>query len=137
MQIEGGCLCGAVRYKADIDPKRVVLCYCTDCQTLGGGAFRAHVLTPRASFEILSGTVKLYCKTADSGRRRALAFCPECGTSLYGMPDADEEGDVSLRVGTIDQRAELTPAIRVWYQSAPPWMDSIDALPAIDRQPGV
>jgi len=82
MHINGACHCGSISFRAEIDPSRVMVCHCTDCQTLSGSPFRAVVAAPMASFE-LRGEPKSYVKVAQSGNRRAQVFCPECGTPLY------------------------------------------------------
>ena len=75
MQIDGRCLCGHITYEAEIDPERVAICHCTDCQTHSASAYGvvAHIA---GEFRLLSGEMKTYEKIADSGTRRALTFCP-------------------------------------------------------------
>ena len=80
MKIDGGCLCGDVTYEAEIDPDKVGLCHCTDCQTLSGSAFRIGVSVEEELFEMTSGEPKIFIKIAESGAKRSQAFCPECGT---------------------------------------------------------
>ena len=80
MKIDGGCHCGSITYEAELDPEKVVICHCSDCQTLSGTAFRTVGIVPRADFKLLSGAPKDYVKTAESGRQRVQAFCPECGS---------------------------------------------------------
>src|SRR5690606_36972007 len=86
MKIDGACHCGRVRYEAEIDPAKVVVCHCTDCQTLSGSAFRTVVPAREGTFRLLSGALKIYVKTAESGNRREQAFCPECGTPIHAGP---------------------------------------------------
>ncbi|MGL4542028.1 MAG: GFA family protein, partial [Polymorphobacter sp.] len=74
---------------------------------------------------------------AASGRRRALAFCGECGTSIYGCDAIDAPGVFSLRLGTARQRADLRPRRQIWHRSALPWLGEIVGLPALETQPGV
>lgn len=83
MKIDGACHCGYITYTAEIDPEQVGICHCTDCQTFSGSAFRTSVSAARDAFELLGGKPKIYVKTAESGARRAQAFCPECGTAIY------------------------------------------------------
>ena len=83
MKVEGNCHCGQITFEAEIDPDAVRICHCTDCQTLTGSAYRVNVQTPAASFRLRSGTPKVYIKTAESGNKRAHAFCPNCGTPIY------------------------------------------------------
>ena len=70
MEIDGQCHCGRVTYEAEIDPAKVSICHCTDCQTLSGSAFRVNIQAPAEHFVLLSGTPKSYVKTAESGNKR-------------------------------------------------------------------
>jgi len=60
MKIDGRCHCGYITYQAEIDPGNVLVCHCTDCQTLSGSAFRTVVLTREDGFKLLSGEPKVY-----------------------------------------------------------------------------
>ena len=93
MKIDGCCHCGAVSYEAEIDLDTVMVCHCTDCQTLSGSAFRTVVLTRENSFKLLSGQPKIYIKTGESGIRRQQAFCGQCGSPIYSAP-ADSEARI-------------------------------------------
>ena len=79
MKVTGGCHCGHITYKAEVDPGMVRVCHCTDCQKLTGTAFRAAIPSLPGTFVLKSGTLKIYIKTAESGKKRWHAFCPECG----------------------------------------------------------
>ncbi len=80
MKIDGRCHCG---YEAKIDPDKVMICHRTDCQMLSGSAFRTAAPTRETTFRPLSGELKIYIKTGESGTKRPQAFCPECGTAIY------------------------------------------------------
>lgn len=134
MRITGGCHCGAIRYEAEVDPAGVAICHCTDCQTMSGSAFRSNVPARKESFK-LTGTPKVYVKTAESGNKRAQAFCPECGTHVYAT-SVENQQVFGIRVGTCDQRAELRPTRQIWCQSAQPWAMNIESLARFPRQPG-
>jgi len=134
MQIDGKCLCGYITYRAEIDPERVGICHCTDCQNHSGAAYGV-ITAITGGFELLSGEMKTYVKTADSGNRRALTFCPKCGTRIYAQNADGREGFWGLRVGTITQRAGLTPRLQVWCDSALPWVMDLRDIPAMPRQP--
>src|SRR5690606_38626071 len=77
LKIDGRCHCGRISFSAEVDPERVAVCHCTDCQTLSGSPFRVAVPAPIEHFE-LRGEPKRYVKIAQSGNRRVQAFCPEC-----------------------------------------------------------
>ena len=70
-------------------------------------------------FKFLSGEPKAYVKVAASGNRRSLAFCPECGTSVYSRPADGTEGYFGLRVGSLRQRDSLVPRVQYWRRSVP------------------
>lgn len=89
MKIDGGCHCGNITYTAEIDPMNVGICHCTDCQTLSGSAFRTRVRAAKGAFNIITGQPKIYVKTAESGAKRAQAFCPECGTPIFSAAASD------------------------------------------------
>src|SRR6516162_3687805 len=110
MKVSGRCHCGHISFEAEIDPSQVRICHCTDCQTLTGTAFRTTVQSLPGTFVLKSGTPKIYIKTADSGNKRAHAFCPECGTPIYAAAPGANPSFYGLRVGTLDRRAELRPA---------------------------
>jgi hypothetical protein len=64
----GCCHCGYVTYEAEIDPEKVMICHCTDCQTLSGSAFRTVALTREGTFKVLSGELKIYVPPAPTSR---------------------------------------------------------------------
>ncbi|HEX3602835.1 MAG TPA: GFA family protein [Steroidobacteraceae bacterium] len=132
MKVDGRCHCGQIRYEARIDADKVSVCHCTDCQTLAGTAYRVSVPAAAASLVFLSGTPKIYVKTAESGNLRAQAFCANCGTPLYSA-DAKDPQVYFLRVGSMSQRAALPPKRQIWCQSALPWASDIRDLERRER----
>jgi hypothetical protein len=134
MKVEGGCHCGNITYEAEIDPATVSICHCTDCQTLSGSAYRTNVRTVEGGFKLLTGQPKIYIKTAESGTKRAQAFCPECGSPIYATSVTDPK-IYGLRVGSIRQRAELRPKMQGWCRSAQDWVNDLGALPRHAQQP--
>jgi hypothetical protein len=135
MKIDGGCHCGYVTYEAEVDPEKVAICSCTDCQTLSGSAFRTIVFTRKDSFKLRSGTLKTYVKTAESGNKRPQCFCPECGTPIYATTVGDGPKVHAIRAGTARQRDELIPKVHIWYRSAQRWTTGLDSIPKIETQP--
>ena len=91
MKVQGACHCGDVSYEAIVDPARVSICHCTDCQALTGTAYRVTVPTLIRDFELRSGSPKVYIKTGDSGAKRAQAFCPRCGSPIYAHRGGESE----------------------------------------------
>jgi len=135
MKIDGECHCGYISYEAKADPANVMICHCTDCQTLSGSAFRSVVLTQEGSFKLLSGELKIYVKRGDSGTERQQAFCPECGSPIYSTTVGEGSKVHSIRLGTVRQRNQLTPKSQLWFRSAQPWVAALHAIPHFETQP--
>ena len=131
MQITGQCHCGAIRFTALIDPEKVFVCHCSDCQVLSGAPFRAVVAVPDEQVH-MQGQARHYVKVAASGNRRAQAFCADCGTQLYAT-EADTPKVMNIRLGCVNERAEIQPRLQVWKSSAMPWLNDLDAVPAHSR----
>lgn len=132
MKIEGGCHCGAIAYTAEVDPEEVIVCHCTDCQTLSGAAFRTVAFARKSSFQLQRGEPRVYVKLAESGREREQTFCATCGTPIHSSPvPADTGGEdplIGIRVGSIKQRAELPPQGQAWCASAQAWVGEVGKL---------
>lgn len=133
MKVQGRCHCAQVTYEADVDPDKVSLCHCTDCQAMSGSPYRASVPVPRESFVLLTGQPKVYVKTAESGTRRAHSFCPNCGSPIFSSAVADPP-TFSLRVGCLDRRADLPPRKQIWCRSAVTWSRNLTDVTASERQ---
>lgn len=138
MKIDGRCHCGALSYVAEVDPEKVEVCHCTDCQTLSGSAFRVVVPAEPGSFKLLSGEPKTYVKTAESGNKRVQGFCPTCGTPIYAHALAGDPHFrppiVGLRVGAIRQRDQLPPKAQYWTRSRQHWVKDVGALTEIETE---
>lgn len=129
MHIDGGCHCGHITFEAELDPNAVSICHCTDCQQLTGAAYRVNVRVTSRDFKLSGGPPSIYIKTAESGSKKAHAFCPRCGTPLYSTTPEPDPSTYGLRLGTIKQRAQLPPQRQGWCRSAMPWAMNIDAVP--------
>ncbi len=135
MKVTGGCHCGRITYEAEVDPATIRVCHCTDCQKLTGTAFRATIVSLPGTFVLKSGAPKIYIKTAESGNKRGHAFCPDCGTPIYSAATAPNPSTYGLRVGGIDQRAQLAPARQIWCRSALPWSMDLTGVERFEQQP--
>jgi hypothetical protein len=135
MKIDGRCHCGYITYEAEVDPEKVMICNCTDCQTLSGSAFRTVAFTREGSFKLLSGNPKTYIRTGESGNKRPQGFCPECGTPIYSTTVGDDPKVYIIRVGTARQRDKLAPKVHLWFRSAQRWITDLDSIPKIEKQP--
>ena len=134
MKIDGACHCKAITYEAEVDPDQVEICHCTDCQILSATAFRVVVPVPARDFRLLTGTPKNYTKTAESGRKGWMRFCPECGTQIYATSADGEPKVYNVRVGTAHQRNQLPTKRQYWSRSVLPWIDDIGFLPRFEKE---
>ena len=128
MQIDGQCHCGAVTYQAEIDPERVSICHCTDCQKLTGSPYRVTVICSGDQISMTGRPAKIYAKRGDNGRMRFQHFCGECGSPLFTSGEGGPD-DWGIRWGSIRQRAELRPGRQIWCRSAVAWINDLEELP--------
>jgi hypothetical protein len=134
MKIEGGCLCGKVRYSADCDPIFVGVCHCKDCQKQTGSAFSAVIAMPKPMLSV-TGSPKAFESKGDSGKAYSRTFCPDCGSSLMGetgmMPDV-----VMVLAGTLDDASAVNPSMEIYCDSAQPWVSLGGERPRFPKMPG-
>ncbi len=135
MHIDGACHCGDITFEAEVDPDKVAICHCKDCQALSGAAYRASVLVSSDQFRLLSGEPARYVKTtADSGSKRLQTFCPRCSSPLYGGSADDPSAPLMIRLGVVRQRDELVPKKQIWTASRQSWIDSLQSIPGTEGQ---
>ncbi|WDE08902.1 GFA family protein [Thalassomonas viridans] len=135
MKITGGCHCGELKYQARIDPDKVLICHCTDCQQLSGTAFRTVVVSEPDGLIFTRGQAKEYIKTAESGNKRAQGFCANCGSAIYAT-SADKSNRIyGIRVGSVHQRNELVPSSQIWCRSSVPWLEQLPDMTEYETVP--
>lgn len=133
MHVTGACLCGAVTFSAEVDESKVLICHCTDCQIQASTPFRIGALVQRDTFK-MKGATHEYCKIGTSGARRMQVFCPVCATSIYSHTPDSPAPVLSLRLGGVHQRAQLTPVQQIWGRSALPWLSELNEIPCAMQQ---
>jgi hypothetical protein len=133
MTITGGCLCKAVRYESTAAPVITRICWCRDCQYLGGGSATVNACFHTATFSI-TGTLADFRSVAASGNVMHRRFCPSCGTPLFSEAEIRPQL-IFARVGTLDDPEIARPAMTIWTSSAPSWACISDSLPKVERQP--
>lgn len=114
--VEGGCVCGAVRYRLSGRPRTLYACYCHDCQRFSGGAHSMSMPVAAADVTLLAGETARYDKTADSGRIVAVHFCARCATRLWHAPSRSPDV-LNLKPGTLDDTSWIVPVAHVWTAS--------------------
>ena len=134
MKIDGGCHCGQIKFRAEVDTDHILICHCTDCQTLSGSAYRTVAPAKEGTFEITSGKLKMYEKTAEDGSIRIQTFCPDCGTPIYSSPPQGTPGFFGIRVGAIKQRDQLVPKNQIWVRSSQTWTQDLSHMSKTETQ---
>jgi len=123
-EFDGGCLCGAVRYRAASAPVRGVMCHCSMCRKQSGAPAQAFIHFPARSFTWTKGQPNRYrsSKIAERG------FCASCGSILVMYEEGLTER-VQVTVGSLDtpERARLND--HVWTEDRLPWFEVKDDLP--------
>tara|TARA_R110002072_G_scaffold55691_1_gene144830 strand:- start:259 stop:678 length:420 start_codon:yes stop_codon:yes gene_type:complete len=137
MNITGHCYCKSIEYRTEVDPGRIGICHCRDCQIFGGSAFRTVAAVAPADFEFTKGQPTYFEKTAASGAVRKMAFCAKCGTHLCSVPkDTNEEGAfISIRIATSEDFAALKPAFEVFCESRVAWQKPLEGTHEFPRMP--
>jgi len=130
MNITGGCHCGELQYTATIDPQKVFICHCMDCQKLSTSAFRVVVKSAINGLTFTKGQPKEYIKIAASGNRRAQGFCQNCGSQIYASSVDSVDKEYSIRAGSSDQREQLIPLSQTWMNSSQAWVQQIASMPS-------
>ncbi|HEV2334025.1 MAG TPA: GFA family protein [Stellaceae bacterium] len=132
-KIVGGCLCGAVRYRAEADAGSATVCHCRDCQKFTGSAFAALVMVPKGALSVTGGW-KTFTSLGGSGKPILRHFCPECGSSLAEEPGT-RPGMVILNVGTFDDPAAVKPGREIFRDDALPWVEVAGDIPRFAKRP--
>ena len=130
-KLEGGCACGAVRYRLASGPMFVHCCHCLDCQRQTGSAFVLNALIEGTRVQLLSGETKPYPQPTDSGRPHVIHRCPDCGTALWSTYGGREQLRF-VRVGTLEQPSTLAPDVHIYTRSKQPWVRLPDGVPAFE-----
>jgi hypothetical protein len=134
MKIEGGCLCGSVRYSGEAEPAFAGVCHCRDCQKFTGSAFGALVGVPQAAVKF-EGPLKTFTSLGGSGKPIQRHFCPQCGSSI-AEETVNLPGHVVINVGTLDDPAQMTPMIEIFCDDAWSWVQLGGNLPRFPKMFG-
>ena len=136
--VEGGCQCGAVRYRLKAAPLTVFNCHCKGCQRFTGAAWSMGMIVRDEDFEVLCGQTVRYDRKADSGNVIAMDFCAHCHGWLWNVPVVP--GIKMVRVGTLDNMDWAEPVGNQWTDSKAAWVKIDPELvnfpkKAVDRTP--
>ena len=129
---DGGCTCGAVRYRMTGAPIFVHCCHCRWCQRETGSAYALNALIEADRVELLQGDVEMVNTPSESGAGQKIHRCPKCWVALwsnYAMSVGDKIRFV--RVGTLDDPDSIAPDIHIFTASKVPWLALPPDIPAV------
>jgi len=119
---EGGCVCGAVRYKVAGQPARSSVCHCAFCQRRTGSAFLLAIWFYEKDVQISGESLKSYEHRSDETNRWIrLQFCSTCGTTVTHTAEF-LPGLRAITGGTFDDRSWFKLERHIWMRSAQPWV---------------
>jgi len=122
----GGCMCGAVRYKAVGPPTGVIYCHCESCRRHTGSPVSALAGFRQDDVRFTKGKRKLYASSKGVGR----GFCADCGTTLTWEGDGEELGQlIEIHMGTLDDPSALKPNCHIHHDERISWFDVAGTLP--------
>lgn len=133
IEFTGGCLCGAVTYKATAEPQLGGHCHCVDCRKSSGTGHGSHMMMTADDVEI-SGTPSRFNKPADSGNIVSRYFCGTCGGPVYST-NSGVPGFVFLRASSLDDPEIFSASIVVYTRGAPSWDVMDTSLPSFESMP--
>jgi hypothetical protein len=133
-QQDGGCQCGAIRYRVNREPAVVGICHCGECQAATGSAFSMSMIVQVEGFSLLQGQLKTWTRSSDSGRPVICSFCPDCGTRIHHQAEL-YRGFINVRPGTLDDRSWLRPTMSFWTREKQPWVRVPEDLVQHETQP--
>lgn len=127
-KVEGGCLCGAIRYNLGGEIAESAYCHCRTCQRQSGAPVVAWFALAPAQFAYTKGKPKTFRASARAGRE----FCGECGTYLLFRED-DPAATLGVNTATLDDPKQVPPAFHIYCQSRIAWFDTADRLPRYEQ----
>jgi hypothetical protein len=129
--LQGGCGCGAVRYRLKSGPMFTNCCHCADCQRQVGSAFVINAIIETDRIEVLSGRIAPTGLPTDSGRPHLVYRCTACGTTLWS-DYGDRKVMSFLRATTLDDRGAIQPDAHIFTRSKLPWVQLPAGVPAFE-----
>src|SRR5689334_2859098 len=116
LPIQGGCLCGGVRYELRAEPTHLVDCHCLDCRRASGAPFVTWGTVQKSDLTIISGDVR---EIEYLGRNRSFAAC--FGTTDLFADDASAS-KVDVAIASLDQPDSFVPKVTIWVEDKLPWV---------------
>ena len=122
--LEGGCQCGAVRYRISGEPLMAALCHCSMCRRANAAPAVAWAMYRESQVGFPNSSPAIY--ESSPGSRRG--FCPRCGSQISFTADYIF-GLIDITIGSLDEPNRVAPTFHYWESKRLPWLQLADELP--------
>ena len=130
---DGGCACGAVRYRMTSRPLFVHCCHCRWCQRESGASFALNAMIESERVTLVRGTPEVVTAPTLSGAGQDIVGCPSCRVTLWSHYANAGDAVCFVRVGSLDEPDRLPPDIHIFTASKQPWVVLADGVPAVEE----
>lgn len=127
IKLQGGCLCGAVRYEVTGKPQRFYHCHCSRCRKSSGTGHATNLLLTDAQLVFTQGESRVRRYKIPEAERFTRQFCAECGSAVARV--VPELGGVIVPAGSLDSEIHMKPQARIYWDSRAEWSCSDESLP--------
>lgn len=131
--MEGGCTCGAVRYRMTSKPMFVHCCHCRWCQRETGASFALNAMIEADRVVLLRGSPEAVDTPSESGKGQKIVRCPDCHIALWSNYAGAGDALHFIRAGTLDEPDRLTPDVHIYTASKQPWVVLPPGIPAFEE----
>jgi adenylate cyclase len=126
--VTGGCLCGAVRYEAEVYLQDAYYCHCRMCQRTSGAPAEIAVFVKPGTLRFSRAEPKFFQSSSWAER----GFCSQCGARIVYRPRASEQAEyTNLAVGCLDHPEDVVPIRHMCVDTQQPWYRFDDGLPRL------
>jgi hypothetical protein len=132
--IEGGCNCGAIRYRIEGPALGVAACHCTRCRRQSGSAYSVNLLVAQDAMTVDGQMAVFADQDTSSGAPVHREFCGACGSPIRSVITANP-GVVAVKVGTLDDPDPFAPGLHVFTRSRIAWVDVPPDTPQFETMP--
>ena len=130
---EGGCTCGAVRYRATGEPMMVHNCHCRLCQQQTGSTSVVNAFFEGERVTLLQGELTEHEVKTGSGGAHTICRCARCGVAVWSWYSRLGRLSYGVRVGTLDDPGTVTPDVVIFTESRMPWVALPEGIPAFGQ----
>ncbi|HSN70239.1 MAG TPA: GFA family protein [Steroidobacteraceae bacterium] len=118
--VDGGCLCGQVRFRIGLPTLWAAHCHCTLCRRAHGAAFVTWVGVAAERFAVVAGAQGLVRYPSSPGAVRT--FCGRCGSTLF-FQSTRWPGEVHVVLANLDGPIDREPDAHVYWADHVAWGD--------------